>query len=304
MLSSPSALKGYGTMTLTWNDTIRFCSVCALLMGGAMTANASMGSEDTPSSKKQGEYENQAQQSSDWQKVTGTIKKTKHAALRNHDQENLLVQLETRQGRRIVDLGNADTLEEFDLQKGDRITAWGTVKSIGNKKVFMARKLKVGGGQKLSINRPDLSPQYSGDQHMTRQGGAGQQQQQRQQTAGGQNTITGEVVVAGEVMEYERAGNWLTFDRDGFYIVEEPNGKQSHLIVAERIDPGFNVGDRIEAQVKQDGTVTSISRMSQQSSGRSGNGQAQHDKQAQNKRDEAGSGGEQQTARSAEEERD
>lgn len=284
-------------MTMTLKETMGLSAICVLLIAGAASAHATMQSEDTSSTSKH-EYRDQGQESSgqgdpssDWKKITGTVKKTKHVGLRNSDQENLLVQLKTSQGRRIVDLGNAEKLEDVGIQKGDHISVWGKVKTIGDREVFMARKLKVN-GEKIFIDRRASSPQYSRGPQMTRRGG----EDQRQQTSDGQNRITGEVVAAGQVTEYRGLGPVMAFDRDTFYVVEDQKGQQSHVIVSEYLDPGFTVGDRIQAQVKSDGTVTSISRMAEESSGRSESGQAQ------NKQKEEGRSGDQQTARSAERE--
>ena len=65
--------------------------------------------------------------------------------------------------------------------------------------------------------------------------------------------IRGEVVMKGEV---------LNIDRDGFYIVKEPNGREVHLLVAEDLNVGLHVGDQVLAQVAPDGYVTTISKAS------------------------------------------
>lgn len=81
--------------------------------------------------------------STEWETISGTIKKMKNVTLLGLDQDNLVVQLQTNQGRRIVDLGNADRAEDLDLEKGDRITAWGRTVKIGDKEVLMAHKLRT-----------------------------------------------------------------------------------------------------------------------------------------------------------------
>ncbi len=234
-------------MTRIWTASIGLVSLSALLIGGAVTADAAMRSEKS----RMQQDDRQSQRSSDWQKITGTIKGTKNVGLRNRDQENLVVQLQTKQGRkRIVDLGDVENLEDLDIQKGDKITAWGRTFNIDDKQVFMARKLKAD-GETISIDRPELS-QLSRQQ-------MGRQSRESQSTRR-PSRIKGEVIVKGEVLD---------FDRDGFYIVEDPSGRQTHLIISEEMDQGFDVGDRIQAQVKPDGTVTSISRMEGGASGRS-----------------------------------
>jgi hypothetical protein len=206
----------------------------------------------------------------------------KTVTLNNKEQDNLLVQVESRHGRqRIIDLGNVENLQELDLQKGDRITTWGKSMNIGDRKVFMARKLKANGKQ-IRLDRPELgqsSQQQTGRQQ--RQDEDMGQTGEEQQAYSGQRRIKGEVVAVGEVVAYEQRGNVLEYDRDGFYVVEEQNGRQAHLLVAERLDPGFNVGDRIQAKVRPDGSVISISRTS------TSNNQSQDRKSARSQNDQS-----------------
>jgi hypothetical protein len=79
-----------------------------------------------------------------WKHISGTIKRSKQVELRGQDQDNLIVQLQTNRGDKIiVDLGNAEHIEELDLQKGDRLSAWGRTVNIGDKRVFMAHKVQA-----------------------------------------------------------------------------------------------------------------------------------------------------------------
>lgn len=71
----------------------------------------------------------------------------------------------------------------------------------------------------------------------------------------GMETVQGEVVVKGEV---------LKIDRDGFYVVKDHSGQEVHLFVAEEMNRGLQVGDTISAQVKPDGTVSSIDKQDKQ----------------------------------------
>ena len=240
-----------------WKYGIGLAAVLSFLVGSGIPADASMQSQRQ--FEMQGE-DGAGQAGERWRKVSGTIKKMKNVALNNRDQENLVIEVQSRHGRqRIVDLGNADNLQEIDLQKGDRITAWGTSMTIGDRQVFMARKLKAN-GKKIRLDRPELG--QSSQQQTRRQQRHDEDMEQsgeEQQASSGQRRIKGEVVAVGDVVAYEQRGNVLEFDRDGFYVVEEPNGRQAHLLVAERMDPGFSVGDTIRAKVRSDGSVISIS---------------------------------------------
>lgn len=100
-----------------------------------------------------------------WKHISGTIKRTKQVELRGQDQDNLIVQLQTNRGDKIiVDLGNAEHIEELDLQKGDRLSAWGRTVNIGDKRVFMAHKVQAN-DETVEIDRKQMP------QREMRQGG-------------------------------------------------------------------------------------------------------------------------------------
>ncbi len=255
-------------MNLFWTYGMRFAAASALLFGSALHADAGGGHHSGMQREK---GQSSSERSGDWQKITGTVKKAKPVGLRNKDQDNLLVQLETDKGRRkVVDLGDAKRLE-MDIKNGDRITAWGQPMRFGDKDVFVARKLEAH-GQKVRIEHPDLAMEDSDRREMARKGGGKES---------GQGQIKGEVVAVGQVMEYERAGNVMAFDRDHFYIVQEPDGRQSHLIVADDMDQRLSVGDKIQARVKPDGTVASISRIA------SGRGQPEEQQRGRSREETA-----------------
>lgn len=246
-------------MTSIWTYGTRLAVASALVLGTAVYSEAS--SQHSGMQREKGQ--SSSERSGDWQKITGTVKKAKPVGLRHKDQDNLLVQLETDKGRRrVVDLGDAKRLE-MDIKNGDKITAWGRTMNFGGKNVFVARKVEAR-GQKVSIEHPDLAAEDSDRRETARKSGG-----KESQPYSGQGQIKGEVVAVGQVTEYERAGNVLAFDRDHFYIVEEPDGRQSHLIVADDMDQRFAVGERIQARVKPDGTVTSISRAQREDQQRS-----------------------------------
>ena len=83
-----------------------------------------------------------SQRGEQWKHISGTIRKTKEVEVRGQDHDNLVVQLKTNRGdRMIVDLGNVERIEDLDLQRGDHLTAWGRTVNIGDKRVFMAHKI-------------------------------------------------------------------------------------------------------------------------------------------------------------------
>ncbi|HEU4686071.1 MAG TPA: hypothetical protein VFS39_16310 [Nitrospira sp.] len=255
----------------TWCYGASVLCLSTLLLGSGATIEAGMNSgRQTGMDQNQGQDPTQSQASrqegSRWEKITGTLKKMKPVPLANSDQQNLLAQIETDQGRRIVDLGNTEKLQDLDIRRGDTITAWGQTQKIRGNEVFMARKLQAN-GDKVFLDRPELA-QQSGDQQRNRKPQEGQSRSGEQRA----QKVRGEIIVAGEVVEFDRD----TFDRDLFYIVKEPSGQERELIVAKgpALDQEFNVGDRIEARVRPDGTVTSITRISDEMSRESGGNQA------------------------------
>jgi predicted small integral membrane protein len=98
-----------------------------------------------------------SQRGEQWKHISGTIKKTKEVEVRGQDQDNLVVQLKTNRGdRMIVDLGNVEHIEDLDLQKGDHLTAWGRTVTIGGKRVFMAHKIRAN-DETVEIERQQMS---------------------------------------------------------------------------------------------------------------------------------------------------
>lgn len=239
-------------MKPTWTYGMQFALFSAVVLGSAVYTDASTQHSGAQREKD----ESPSERSAGWHKITGTVKQAKPVGLRHKDQENLLVQLETDKGRRrVVDVGEAKRLE-VDLKSGDKLTAWGQTMNFGGKEVFIARKLEAH-GKKFSIEHSDLSLEDSDRRETELKTG-----DKRSEPYSGQGQIEGEVVAVGQVTEYERAGNVLAFDRDHFYIVQEADGRQTHLIVADDMDPGFAVGELIQARVRPDGTVTSVARAS------------------------------------------
>jgi hypothetical protein len=98
------------------------------------------------------------QRSGDWRQISGTIKQIKEVEVRGQDQDNLVVQLQTERGRKtVVDLGNAEKIEDLDLQKGDRLSAWGRTVNIGDKRVFMAHKIEAN-NERIDVDRRQVAP--------------------------------------------------------------------------------------------------------------------------------------------------
>jgi hypothetical protein len=241
--------------------------------------------QQAQSSQSQSRY----QDDQGWQKVTGFIRKMRKFDVGNGEQQNLVVQIQTDKGRhQTIDLGNAEDLEDLDLRRGDRITAWGKPKTISGRQLLMAKKLKID-GEKIRIDRPEFS---QASRQRTRQQEQDTARQGREDEGQSLKTIRGEVVGAGQVVAYDRRGNVMEIDRDAYYLIEEPDGRRAHLFVGEELDPWLNVGDSVEATVAPDGHVVNIasgagmldelSEMQSRHSGRDqGNRQEQFSRQPQ-----------------------
>jgi len=132
---------------LQWSIPVLAVSILILSAPHAVQAR---GQSERQSSMQQERQRSQGTQ--EMQKISGTVKRMKSVGVRGTDMENLVVQLDTKEGRRVVDLGNAEDLEDIDIQKGDRITAWGHTVDIGDRPVFMAHKLRAN-EQTVQIDR-------------------------------------------------------------------------------------------------------------------------------------------------------
>ncbi|MEQ8849708.1 hypothetical protein [Botrimarina sp.] len=86
--------------------------------------------------------------------LSGKIAKTKKVSVR--DTKHVVAQLKSADGQvKLVDLGPATNLSDFDLQQGTQINASGPVATAGDKKVLVAQSAKIGGKQL----QPDRSRQ-------------------------------------------------------------------------------------------------------------------------------------------------
>lgn len=154
-------------MAQAWRWGVGAVAVAVLFTGAVQNTDALTRTD------RQSSMQEQQRGHAEWQKISGTVKKTKHVGLRGRDQENLVVQIQTTQGgKKIVDLGNVEHVEDLDIQKGDRITAWGRSVDIGDKRVFMAHKIKAN-DETVEIERQQMSRQDS------RMGRSGQSQSSR-----------------------------------------------------------------------------------------------------------------------------
>jgi hypothetical protein len=255
--------------------------------GGQMSS----GKEDQQAQQGQPQQGQQAQQQQNqrrsqdgqWQSVSGFVRKMRKFDVGNGERQNLVVQVQTDDGRhQTIDLGDAEDLEDFKIERGHRIAAWGKTKTISGRQLLMAKKLNID-GEKINIDRPELS---QSSQQQARQQIQDQPQQGEEQDGHSMKKIRGQVVGAGEVVAYDRVGNVVESESDAFYIVEEPNGRQAELLVGEDMDPWLHVGDSIEATVAPDGRVVAISRemggsdrQDMQQSNRGGQGQRNRQEQ-------------------------
>ncbi|MES4785065.1 MAG: hypothetical protein C4294_03800, partial [Nitrospiraceae bacterium] len=91
---------------LQWSIPVLAVSILILSAPHAVQAR---GQSERQSSMQQERQRSQGTQ--EMQKISGTVKRMKSVGVRGTDMENLVVQLDTKEGRRVVDLGNAEDLE-------------------------------------------------------------------------------------------------------------------------------------------------------------------------------------------------
>lgn len=148
-----------------WTVGVGIAAIALLMLGGEMPADAAKNRGDRRASMQE---EPQSRGTSDMKKIAGTITRTKNVGIRGQERENLVVQVDTKRGKRIVDLGDAEKLEDLDLDKGDKITAWGRSVDIGDKRVLMAHRLKAG-DETIDIQREQVPGRPSRDRQGERQ---------------------------------------------------------------------------------------------------------------------------------------
>ncbi|OQW32318.1 MAG: hypothetical protein A4E19_20030 [Nitrospira sp. SG-bin1] len=175
--------------------------------------------------------------------VSGKIAIIKELKVKDGDQPHQVVRILMKDGKQVVaDLGKKAALKGINLEYGQEISVEGPMARLSGKPFVLAQKVTTK-GETARIEREFLSAMPPG-----REG---------EEAAAAENRsreVSGEVLVKGEV---------LNIDRDGFYIVRDPSGKEVHLLIAEDLNQGLQVGDRIQAQVRPDGSVTSISKASE-----------------------------------------
>ncbi len=181
----------------------------------------------------------QTSQQASRQTLSGQVQTVKELKVKGTGKTHQLVRVKTQEGQQIVaDLGTKRELRELNLTNGQQVTIQGRQLRVNGKPFLLADQISTD-GKTVQIDREFMSAIPASR--------AGQRQNAQADT----QSIKGEVVVKGEL---------LKVDRDGFYIVRSPNGQEVHMIVAEDMNRGFNIGDQIQAQVKPDGSVTSISK--------------------------------------------
>lgn len=94
--------------------------------------------------------EQQRMRSSKTYAVTGEVQKTKKVQVRQG--QNLVAQVKTNRGLANVDLGPADQAAQWDVSEGTELAARGPLAPVGDKKVLLAKAVKIG-DQQASIDR-------------------------------------------------------------------------------------------------------------------------------------------------------
>ncbi len=179
--------------------------------------------------------------------VSGEVKAVSELKVHGSDKKHLVARLHTQDDRKIIaDLGAVKDLRDLQIKSGQQLTVQGKKSRVNGLPFIIADQISTD-GRTVQIDRELMSAMPVG-------GPSGM----RSQSSGASDTerVTGEVVVKGEVYE---------IDRDGFYIVRDQQGREVHMIVAEEMNRGIQVGDQIEAQVKPDGSVVAIQKAGGQS---------------------------------------
>lgn len=185
--------------------------------------------------------------------VSGQVTALKELNVKDTDKMHQVVRLKAEEGKEvIVDLGAKEDLRDVEIKPDQRLTIQGTSMRVDGTPFMLAYHISTD-GRTMQIDRDRISaiPALRGEQRAQRRTG-------EPDTQGGAQSVSGEIIVKGEVLQV---------DRDGFYLVKDEEGRDVRLIVSENIHQGFQIGDRIRAQVRSDGTVTSITRGSDHSSG-------------------------------------
>lgn len=176
--------------------------------------------------------------------VSGKVAIIKELKIKRGDKSHQVVRIVTKDGKQIVaDLGEKASLQGLNLAYGQEISVEGPMARLSGKPFVLAQKV-TSQDKTVHIERKVLSAMRS-----VHEGKRSEGQASNARSENPSQEVRGEVVMKGEV---------LNIDRDGFYIVKEPNGREVHLLVAEDLDVGLHVGDQILAQVAPDGYVTSI----------------------------------------------
>jgi hypothetical protein len=184
-------------------------------------------------------------------RVNGQVKELQELTVKGTDKTHQVVRLTTEEGKEvIVDLGAKNDLREVDIRRDQQLMIQGTKLRVAGNPFILAHQISTD-GRTMQIDRDMVSAIPALRKADRVQGRAKEHDQQ-----GGAQSVSGEVIVKGEVLQV---------DRDGFYIVKDEEGREVHLIVSENMNQGLNIGDRIQAQVQADGTVTSIAKASDHS---------------------------------------
>lgn len=177
--------------------------------------------------------------------VTGRIERAKELRLRGVDRQHVVVRLKTDEGRvMLADLGTPQDLSRVSLDEGCAISVEGPIIQVNGKPLILAKHLTAD-GKTVQIDRDTRSVMpalYPGES-------PGRQDQRA--SADSPQAVSGEIVVRGEVFKA---------DRDGF-VVRDESGKDTYLMITPDVErQGLQIGDRVTAQVKPDGTVVSLNK--------------------------------------------
>jgi len=186
---------------------------------------------------------NQSRQTA--RQVSGEIEDIKELKVKGTGQTHQVARLRTPDGNQIIaDLGAKKDLKELPIKNGTFLLIEGQKLRLNGKPFVLAEQVTAGGRTKQIDRQTASAVPASKDAGL-------------QQGAQAGRSTSEEMIVQGEIIK---------IDRDGSYVVQEPNGRRAHIFVVEGMDPGFDVGDQIQARVSQDGSVTSIAKLADEES--------------------------------------
>jgi hypothetical protein len=186
--------------------------------------------EGKPSEQRNGsgQQEPQAQQQEPQQQVEGQILKEKEVQIKGKDQNNRVILIEAKDGRRIaIDLGPTQNLADVQIQVGQNASVKGRLVRIGDRKVLFAGELTVN-GKTVQIRRMM-------EQSQIRQRNAGQKDAGTSE----EESMCQPQQISGQIVKERDVSVKNTGMRNKIVLVKTPQGR---MIIAD-LGPSEKLGD-------------------------------------------------------------